>query len=101
MAAFVTGNIPSAINTYERLAFWVAQVLQDITNGSTLNVVREQGNVPRAQVQIAKVADGTDQAIISLYIPIDFDALNSSTAKTWMAANDLSSAAPNAVYTSN
>lgn len=97
----MTANIPSAINTFERLAFWVAQVLQDITNGSTLNVVREQGNVPRAQVQIAKVADGTDQAIISIYIPIDFDALNSSTAKTWMAALDLSSAAPNAVYTSN
>jgi len=101
MTAFVPANIPSAINTYERLAFWVAQVLQDTTNGATLNVQAGQGNVPRAQVQISKVADGTDQAIVSLYIPIDFDALNSATAKTWMAANDLSLATPNAVYTSN
>jgi hypothetical protein len=101
MTALNLANIPSAINTYERLAFWVAQVLQDTANGATVNVIPNEGSIPRCQVQLSKVADGTDTAIVSLYIPIDFDELNNASAKTWMAALDVSTAAPNAVYTSN
>jgi hypothetical protein len=101
MTALSLATIPSAINTYERLAFWVAQVLQDTTNGLGVNVIAGEGSVPRCQVQLSKIADNTDTAIISLYIPIDFDALNSTTSKTWMAALDVSSAAPNTIYTSN
>lgn len=101
MTAFTTANIPAAINTFERLAFWVAQVLQDTTNGLAVNVIQNEGSVPRCQVQLSKVADGTDTAIISLYLPIDYDALNSASAKTWMAALDVSTATPNAVYLTN
>jgi hypothetical protein len=101
MTALTLASIPSSINTYERLALWVAQVLQDTSNGLSLNVVQNEGSVPRCQVQLSKVADGTDHAIISLYIPIDFDALNSPTNKTWMSALDVSTATPNAVYLSN
>lgn len=101
MTALSLATIPSAINTYERLAFWVAQCLQDITNGLDVNVIRNEGGVPRCQVQLSKIADGTDTAIISLYISVDFDALNSATAKTWMAAMDVATAAPNSVYLSN
>jgi hypothetical protein len=101
MTALTLASIPSAINTYERLAFWVAQALQDISNGGTVNVIQNEGNVPRCQVQLAKVADGTDTAIISLYLPINYVNLNSSSAKTWMAALDIATAAPNAVYLSN
>jgi len=101
VTALSLGSIPSAINTYERLAFWVAQVLSDTTNGLDVNVIQNEGSVPRCQVQLSKIADGTDTAIISLYIPVDWDAMNSSSAKTWMAALDVSTAPPNAVYTSN
>lgn len=101
MTTLNLANIPSAINTYERLAFWVAQVLQDTANGATVNVVQGEGSIPRCQVQLSKVADGTDTAILSLYIPINFDELNNASAKTWMAALDVSTAAPNSVYTSN
>lgn len=101
MTALSLATIPSAINTYERLAFWVAQVLQDTTNGATVNVIPNEGSIPRCQVQLSKVADGTDTAIISLYIPINFDDLNSSTAKTWMAALDVSAATPNTIYLNN
>jgi hypothetical protein len=101
MTALSLSSIPSSINTYERLAFWCAQVLQDTTNGLAVNVILNEGSVPRCQVQLSKVADGTDTAIISLYLPVDWDALNSTSAKTWMAALDVSSATPNAVYTSN
>ena len=101
MTVLALSSIPSAINSYERLAFWVAQCLQDTTNGLAVNVIQNEGSVPRGQVQLTKIADGTDTAIVSLYIPIDFDALNSTTAKTWMAALDVATAPPNAVYTSN
>jgi hypothetical protein len=101
MTALSLSSIPSAINTYERLAFWVAQVLQDTTNGLAVNVIQNEGSIPRCQVQLSKVADGTDTAIISLYLPVDWDELNNASAKTWMAALDVSSATPNAVYTAN
>ena len=101
MTALNVANIPNGINSYERLAFWVAQVLQDTANGLSVNVIPNEGSVPRCQVQLSKVADGTDTAIISLYIPIDFDALNHATNKTWLAAMDVSTATPNAVYLSN
>jgi hypothetical protein len=101
MTALSLSSIPSGINTYERLAFWVAQCLQDTTNGLSVNVISNEGSVPRCQTQLSKIADGTDTAIISLYIPIDWDEINSATAKTWMAAKDVSTADPNAVYLSN
>jgi hypothetical protein len=101
MTALSLANIPSAINSYERLAFWVAQVLQDTSNLLKVNVLDNEPAVPVAQVQVAKIADGTDRAIVTLYIPINFDELNSTTAKTWMSALDITTAAPNAVYTSN
>jgi hypothetical protein len=101
MTALSLSSIPSAINSYERLALWVAQALQDTTNGLAVNVIQNQGSVPRCQVQLSKIADGTDTAIVSLYIPIDWDQINSSTAKSWMAALDVATAAPNSVYLSN
>lgn len=101
MTALSLASIPSAINSYERLLFWCTQALQDISNGGSVNVIQNEGSVPRVQVQLAKVADGTDTAIISAYLPINFDDLNSTTAKTWMAALDIGTAAPNSVYLSN
>jgi hypothetical protein len=101
MTTLALSSIPSAINSYERLAFWVAQCLSDTTNGLSVNVITNEGSVPRCQVQLSKIADGTDTAIVSLYIPIDWDEMNNSSAKTWMAALDVSTATPNAVYTSN
>jgi hypothetical protein len=101
VTALSLSAIPSSINTYERLLFWAAQVLQDISNGGSVNVIPNEGNVPRVQVQIAKVADGTDTAIVSAYLPINFDELNNASAKTWMAALDIATAAPNSVYLSN
>lgn len=101
MTALSLSSIPSGINTYERLALWVAQCLQDTTNGLAVNVIQNEGNVPRCQVQLSKIADGTDTAIVSLYIPVDWAVLNSTSSKTWMAAEDVSTAAPNSVFLSN
>lgn len=101
MTALTLSSIPSSINSYERLAFWVIQCLQNTSNGEEINAVQGEGSVPIAQAQIAKTADGRDRAILVAYVPIDYSELNSSTQKTWMAATDLSNAAPASVYLSN
>lgn len=101
MTALTLSAIPSDINSYERLAFWVVQCLQNMSNGEEVNAVQGEGSVPIAQAQIAKTADGRDRAILVAYVPIDFAALNDPEAKTWMAAEDLSTAAPATVFLSN
>ena len=101
MAALDQAVIPSNINTYERLAVWAIQCLQSIANGEEVNVVAGATSVPIAQCQVAVTADNTDRFILTAYVPVDRDALNSSTAKTWMAATDIASAAPHANLLSN
>jgi hypothetical protein len=101
MTALSLSEIPSNINSYERLAFWVIQCLQNTSNGEEINAVQGEGSVPIAQAQIAKTADGRDRAILVAYVPIDFAALNDPDQRTWMAAQDLSNAAPAAVFLSN
>lgn len=101
MAALTLANIPSQINTYERLAVWAMQCLQSIANGTEVNVVSGANQVPIAQCQVAVTADNLDRWILTAYIPLDRNALNSPTAKTWMAANDIAVAAPHTNLLSN
>lgn len=101
MAALTLANIPSSINTYERLLMWAAQCCQSIANGLEVNAVSGESQVPLAQVQITKTADNVDRAIVVVYLPVDYAALNSPTAKTWMAAQDIASTAPHSNLLSN
>jgi hypothetical protein len=101
MTALNLANIPSAINTYERLAVWAIQALQNISNGGQVNVVAGATPSPTVQAQLAVTEDNIPRFILSAYIPVDMAALNSATAKTWMAAQDIATAAPNAVFLSN
>jgi hypothetical protein len=101
MSALTLANIPSSINTYERLAMWVCQALQSTTNGLEVIAVENGGSVPAASVQVAKTADGVDRAICVVYLPIDYSALNAPSAKTWMAAQDMATAAPHTNLLSN
>ena len=101
VAALTLANIPSNINTYERLAVWAIQCCQSIANGQEANVVAGAESVPTAQCQVAVTADNVDRFILTAYIPVDRDELNSGTAKTWMAAQDIATAAPHANLLSN
>jgi len=56
---------------------------------------------PIAQCQIAVTADNVNRFVLSAYVPLDLGELNSSTAKTWMAAKDVSTAAPHSNLLSN
>lgn len=101
MAALNLANIPSGINSYERLAVWSIQCLQSIANGEETNVVVNEPAVPTAQCQTGVTADNRDRFILTAYIPMDRDALNSPTAKTWMAAQDIANTAPHTNLLSN
>ena len=101
MAALDLANIPSAINTYERLLIWAAQCCQSISNGEEVNVITGATSTPIAQVQVAITADNKNRFIVTSYVPVDTDELNSSTAKTWMAAQDISGAQPHENLLSN
>jgi hypothetical protein len=101
MAALDLGDIPSNINTYERLAVWAVQCLQSSANGEEVNVVAGSSSVPIAQCQVAVTADNADRFVLTAYVPLDRDALNSATQKTWMAATDVSNAAPHGNLLSN
>lgn len=101
MTALTLASIPSGINTYERLAMWACQCLQSTSNGAEVNALAGSESVPIAQVQIAKTADNVDRAICVVYLPVDYEALNGPSAKTWMAAEDISAATPHTNLLSN
>lgn len=101
MTALTLANIPSNINSYERLAVWAIQCCQSIANGQEANVQSGAESVPTAQCQVAVTADNVDRFILTAYIPVDRDALNSGTEKTWMAAKDISAATPHANLLAN
>lgn len=101
MTALTLSSIPSGINSYERLLMWAAQCLQSTANGVEIIAVEGDGSVPLAQVSISKTADNEDRAIVLVYLPVDYNALNAPTAKTWMAARDISLATPHTNLLSN
>lgn len=101
MAALTLANIPDHINTYERLAVWAIQCLQSSANGVEVNVIQNEPGVPIAQAQLAVTADNVERFVLTAYVPCDMDELNSADEKTWMAAQDVSNAAPHENLLSN
>ena len=101
MAALTLANIPDHINTYERLAVWAIQCLQSSANGVEVNVIQNEPGVPIAQAQLAVTADNIERFVLTAYVPCDMDELNSADEKTWMAAQDVSNAAPHENLLSN
>jgi len=101
MTALDLSDIPSGINTYERLLTWATQAVQSISNGGTVNVRAGEDAQPEAYCGVFRAADGTDRFYIAAYLPVDVDALNDPNAKTWMAAEDISTADPHTNLLSN
>lgn len=101
MTAIVLSQIPSGINTYERLAVWAMQCLQDIANGQEVNVQQNSDGQAIAACQTVITADGVPRFMLTAYLPVDMPALNSGTEKTWMATKDISAATPHVNLLSN
>lgn len=101
MSALSLASIPSSINTYERLAMWVTQCLQSTAGGADVNVTQGAAPQPIANCQLAVTADGRERAICVIYLPITYSEINSATAKTWMAAQEINQATPHTNLLSN
>jgi hypothetical protein len=101
MTALTLASIPSNINSYERLLIWAAQAIQSAANGATINAIQGAGSQPTVQVQVVVAADNSDRFVVSAFIPVDRDGLNSPTAKTWMAATDVTTATPHTNFATN
>ena len=94
MASLDLATIPSHINTIERLFVWAGQALQSAANGQQVNVVAGGGSAPTVQVQYAYTVDNVYRAVVAAYLPVNFEDLNSSTEKTWMATLEITNSSP-------
>lgn len=101
MANLTVANIPSGINTYERLATWAIQCLQNVGNGMEVNVQRDAQAAPIASAQLVTTADGVYRWMLTAYLPCDQSVINSATEKTWMSTMAISSAAPHSNFLTN
>jgi len=101
MAALNPSEIPSHINTYERLLVFAAQALANIANGESVNVEQGKQEQRLASCSLGTTADGVDRFVIGAYVPVDMPALNDPTEKTWMAAMDVSTARPHVNFLQN
>lgn len=100
MTGFATSNLPTNVNTVEKLAAWTGLVLARIN--PTLAVLESDTNGPQkvAQVAFFQASDGSMRLTIRLSVPID-PAYASFTKKFWENATDLSNTAIPAGYTTN
>jgi len=101
LSALTLASIPSAINTYERALVYFAQACQSIANGQEVNVQAGAESSPMVQVQVAVTADNVPRFVVTAYLPVDLDAINSATEKTWMATKDIALAAPHINFATN
>lgn len=101
MAALNLDNIPSNINTYERLLVWSAMCCQDIANGEQVNAVSGLAQTPLVQVQQGVTADNRPRFIVSAYLPVDVPELANPEQKLWMATEDIALAQPHVNFLGN
>ena len=93
MTVLNRSHIPAGINSYERAFAWLAMVIQFLCAGKQVKVVENGPMEQMCQVSQVVCADGNQYFQIIAYMPVSVVDLNSPTAKTWMAVNDISNAA--------
>jgi len=101
VTALNLADIPSHINSYERLAVWCVQAMQSAANGLSVNVQLNQQQQPRAAASLAVLADDVPNWCLSAYIPCNLGGLNDPDEKTWMSAEAITSSTPNANFGGN
>ena len=75
--------------------------VQSIANGAEVNVVSNAESLQLCNVSVNVTADGKDRFVITAYIPMDRNELNSPTEKAWMSALDVGTAQPHVNLLSN
>lgn len=97
----IATDIPSNINTLEKLAAWVGLALERCN--PTLKILESPDATPQrvAEAVLIKADDATHRMIIRLTIPIVSDYASNSTVKFWQQALPLSDVALPTAYKAN
>lgn len=85
-------DLPSNINSLEKLALWVGTALERVNPTSS---VLESPGIPSrvAQAAIIRADDGSKRVVIRLSLPLAEDYASNNTVKFWQNALDLSNTA--------
>lgn len=88
-ALTISSDIPSNINTLERLAAWVGLALRRVNPVASVLETPGAYAEPIAQTVLLKADDNTIRLIVRLSIPIAPEYAE-STAKFWIHAQEMS-----------
>ena len=101
MTAFTTADIPSSVNTYEKLAVWVSTVLNNLYPNQTAIESAGAGTRTATSSPFYIIDDATPKwrNISRLSIPLDPN-WQKGTAKIWANAQDLGNLAVPAEFKS-
>jgi hypothetical protein len=101
-AIVLATNIPSNINTLERLFFWAALALNATIGSASFNLdgTNDGGRTPHVLINEGRATgDGKKYAQIIAYVPLDPRIDNNGlNQRPWMYAEDISSNAFPAGY---
>lgn len=101
MTTFTTPNIPSNINTIEKLHFWTSLILRSV-NGPK-SVVENEGFLPErvAQAPIIESPNDGIRTLTRVNLQLDPAYASDRTKKLWEFANELTQGSIPTTFLSN
>lgn len=91
MTAFTSANLPSTINTVEKLAAWSCGILYQLHKNSRYQESDESPLVPLVTAQDGLAADKTERVIFRLSLPLQ-DEWRTTPGDFYNLVNDMSNA---------
>lgn len=99
-AVSLTTDIPTNINTLEKLAAWVGLALARCNPSQRILEIPNSDAPRAAEATLIKADDGSYRLVVRLSIPI-FDNYSEQTQKFWFNADEISNTALPAAFKSN
>ncbi|MGB9774559.1 MAG: glucose-6-phosphate dehydrogenase [Bacteroidota bacterium] len=96
----LANQIPSNINTLERLHIWSGYALAFVN--PSLGVLETPERAEKvAQAAIFQAADNTYRVLLRACLPVDQSFMNDSSKKMWMFGQEVSNVALPTAFTTN
>jgi hypothetical protein len=89
MTTFATSNLPSSVNTVEKLAAWANGILYQLHKNTRYQESDGSPLVPLVTAQDGLAADKTERIIFRASIPLS-DTWRSQTTKYWQEVQEIS-----------
>ena len=97
----ITTDIPSQINTLERLAIWAIMGLKRVNPVLAINVVANESPQEVTQAAIFQASDNNIYFNGTIFIKLGEDYAEDNTVKLWMKGEDISSTVLPAAFTTD